>query len=223
MTAEERLYALADEKNADFMSRLTPGIPRERILGVRIPALRALAKELRGTAEEAAFLARLPHTTLDENNLHGVLLSQERDYERTLALLDAFLPQVDNWATCDLLRPAAVKRRLDDFEAVIDAYLASAQPYTVRFGIEMLLCHYLDARFDPAQLARVAAIRTEEYYVRMMQAWYFATALSKQYESTIPYLEQHRLEDWTQRKTVQKAIESYRISDEKKAYLKTLK
>lgn len=223
MTAEERLYALADEKNADFMSRLTPGIPRERILGVRIPALRALAKELRGTAEEAAFLARLPHATLDENNLHGVLLSLERDYERTLALLDAFLPQVDNWATCDLLRPAAVKRRLDDFEAAIDAYLASEQPYTVRFGIEMLLCHYLDARFDPAQLARVAAIRTEEYYVRMMQAWYFATALSKQYESTIPYLEQHRLEDWTQRKTVQKAIESYRISDEKKAYLKTLK
>ena len=223
MTAEERLAALADEKNADFLSRLVPNVAREKMLGVRAPALRALAKELYGSAEGEDFLRRTPHAMLDENNLHAALLSLEKDYARCLRELDAFLPFVDNWASCDMLRPAAVKRHLGEFEKRIDGYLSSAHPYTQRFGIEMLMCHYLDERFDSAQLARVAAIRSEEYYVRMMQAWYFATALAKQYDSAVGYLESRALDSWTHRKTIQKAIESYRIGDAKKAYLKSLK
>lgn len=223
MTAEERLAALADEKNADFLSRLVPNVAREKILGVRAPALRTLAKELYGSAEGETFLRRTPHAMLDENNLHAALLSLEKDYARCLRELDAFLPFVDNWASCDMLRPAAVKRHLGEFEKRIDGYLSSAHPYTQRFGIEMLMCHYLDERFDSAQLARVAAIRSEEYYVRMMQAWYFATALAKQYDSAVGYLESRALDSWTHRKTIQKAIESYRIGDAKKAYLKSLK
>ena len=223
MTAEERLAALADEKNADFLSRLVPNVAREKMLGVRAPALRALAKELYGSAEGEDFLRRTPHAMLDENNLHAALLSLEKDYARCLRELDAFLPFVDNWASCDMLRPAAVKRHLGEFEKRIDGYLSSAHPYTQRFGIEMLMCHYLDEHFDSAQLARVAAIRSEEYYVRMMQAWYFATALAKQYDSAVGYLESRALDSWTHRKTIQKAIESYRIGDAKKAYLKSLK
>ena len=223
MSVRERLEALSDAKNADFVASLTPDVPRGKILGVRFPALRALAKELRGTPEAAAFLAALPHETFEENNLHAVLLSDIRDYDALIAALDAFLPFVDNWSTCDTLRPAAVKRHRDAFEGVIDGYLASDRPYTVRFGIKMLMAYYLDEHFDPKQTEKVASLRSEHYYVRMMQAWYFATALAKQYESTLPVLEERRLERWTHNKTIQKACESYRVSDERKAYLKTLK
>ena len=223
MSVKERLEALSDQKNADFLSPLVPDIPREKILGVRFPALRTLAKELCGTAEAEAFLRDLPHETLDENNLHAVLISNLRDYGDVLAALAAFLPFVDNWSTCDTLRPTAVKKHLQEFEREIDGYLASEQPYTQRFGIEMLMSFYLSDAFDPAQLEKVAAIRSEHYYVRMMQAWYFATALAKQYESTIPVLERRELETWTHNKTIQKALESYRVSDDHKAYLKTLK
>ncbi len=223
MNIRERLEALSDAKNADFVASLAPDVAREKILGVRFPALRALAKELRGTPEAAAFLAALPHETFEENNLHAVLLSGIRDYDALLAALEAFLPFVDNWSTCDTLRPGAVRKHLPAFERVIGAYLASEHPYTVRFGIEMLMAYYLGEAFDPAQLDKVAAIRSEHYYVRMMQAWYFATALAKQYDSTIRILEERRLERWTHNKTIQKACESYRVSDERKAYLKTLK
>ena len=223
MTIRERLEALADEKNADFAARLAPGIGRERFLGVRLPALRKLAKELRGTPEAAAFLAALPHETVDEDILHAMLLSDLRNYDASLAALDAFLPFVDNWMVCDTLRPAAVKKRPGDFERQIEAYLASAHPYTQRFGIEMLMSYYLGEAFDPSQLERVAAVSSEHYYVRMMQAWYFATALAKQYDSALRVLEERKLEKWTHNKTIQKAIESYRVSDEHKAYLKTLR
>ena len=223
MTVGQRVEALADESNAGFLSRLLPGIEPETVLGVRMPTLRALAKELRGTAEAAAFLAALPHRYLDENNLHALLINDLSGYEDALAALDAFLPYVDNWATCDALRPKAVKKKLADFRGRIDGYLASAAPYTVRFGIEMLMCHYLDAAFSDEQNGQIALIRSEHYYIRMMQAWYFATALAKQWDATIPLLEQRRLEPWTHAKTIQKAIESYRISNEKKAYLRTLK
>ncbi|MBR0207582.1 MAG: DNA alkylation repair protein [Oscillospiraceae bacterium] len=223
MNIRERLQALSDEKNADFVASLTPDVAREKILGVRFPALRALAKELRGTPETEAFLRALPHETFEENNLHAVLISGMRDYDALLAALDAFLPYVDNWSTCDTLRPDAVRKRLPEFERVIEGCLASDQPYTVRFGIEMLMAYYLSSAFDPAQLDKVAAIRSEHYYVRMMQAWYFATALAKQYESALPVLEERKLEKWTHNKTIQKACESYRVSEERKAYLKTLK
>ena len=152
-----------------------------------------------------------------------MLLSGIRDYDALLAALEAFLPFVDNWSTCDTLRPDAVRKHLPEFERVIGGCLASEHPYTVRFGIEMLMAYYLGEAFDPMQLERVAAIRSEHYYVRMMQAWYFATALAKQYESTLPVLEERKLEKWTHNKTIQKACESYRVSEERKAYLKTLK
>lgn len=223
MTIRERLEALADEKNADFVAPLIPDVPREKMLGVRLPALRRLEKELRGTPEAEEFLRSLPHDLLDENHLHAMLISNLRDYDATLAALDAFLPCVDNWAVCDTLRPAAVRKRPKEFEWRIDAYLASEHPYTQRFGIEMLMSCYLDENFDPSQLARVAAVSSEHYYVRMMQAWYFATALAKQYEAAVRVLEEKQLERWTHNKTIRKAIESYRVSDEHKAYLKTLK
>lgn len=223
MTVRERLEALADEKNAEFAARLAPGIERERFLGARLPALRKLAKELRGTSEAAAFLAALPHETVDEDILHAMLISDLRDYETTLAALERFLPFVDNWMVCDTFRPAAVKKKLGEFKKKIEEYLSSDQPYIQRFGIEMLMWYYLGEAFDPAQLERVAAVSSEHYYVRMMQAWYFATALAKQYESAVCILEERKLEKWTHSKTIQKAIESYRVSDEHKAYLRMLK
>lgn len=223
MSIRARLEALSDEKNADFVASLTPDVAREKILGVRFPALRALAKELRGTPEAAAFLAALPHETFEEDNLHAVLLSDIRDYDALLAALDAFLPFVNNWSTCDTLRPAAVKKRLGDFERRIDGYLASAHPFTQRFGVEMLMAYYLGEHFDPVQLDKVAAICSEHYYVRMMQAWYFATALARQYDSAVRVLEERKLDPWTHNKTIRKAIESFRVSGEHKAYLKTLK
>ena len=152
-----------------------------------------------------------------------MLISNLRDYDAALSALEAFLPFVDNWAACDTLRPAAVKKRLGDFERQIDGYLASAHPYTQRFGIEMLMSYYLGEAFRPAQLDKVAAVSSEHYYVRMMQAWYFATALAKQYEAALPILEEGRLEKWTHNKTIQKAVESFRVSEEHKAYLKTLR
>ena len=223
MTVRERLEALKDEKNADFAARLAPGIGRERFLGVRLPLLRVLAKELRGTDEAAEFLSALPHGTVDEDILHAMLVSELRDYEAAVAALDAFLPFVDNWMVCDTFRPAAVRKRPEEFAQKIEEYLSSERPYTQRFGIGMLMWYYLGDAFDPAQLARVAALSSEHYYVRMMQAWYFATALAKQYDSAIRMLEEGKLERWTHNKTIQKAIESYRVSDEHKAYLKTLK
>ena len=223
MTVRQRVEALADESNADFLSRLLPGVEREAVLGVRMPTLRALAKELRGTDEAAAFLAELPHRYLDENNLHALLINELRGYEDALAAIDAFLPYVDNWATCDALRPKAVRKKLAEFRGHIDGYLASHAPYTVRFGIEMLMCHYLDGAFEREQNEQVASIRSEHYYIRMMQAWYFATALAKQWDATIGLIERHSLEPWTHAKTIRKAIESYRVSDERKAYLRTLK
>jgi 3-methyladenine DNA glycosylase AlkD len=223
MSVRERLEALSDAKNADFVASLTPDVPRGKILGVRFPALRALAKELRGTQEAADFLAALPHETFEENNLHAVLLSGIRDYDALLAALEAFLPFVDNWSTCDTLRPDTVRKHLPEFERVIDGCLASEHPYTVRFGIEMLMAYYLGEAFDPVQLERVAAIRSEHYYVRMMQAWYFATALAKQYDAALPYIAGRRLQPETHRRAIQKAVESFRVSEAHKAVLKTLK
>ena len=223
MTVRERVEALADAKNADFVSRLTPGVGRERVLGARLPALRKLAKELRGTSEAAGFMAELPHRYHEENFLHALLIGTLRDYDGCLAALESFLPFVDNWGVCDTLRPAALMSRPEEFERRIDSYLASGLPYTQRFGIGMFMTYFLGEHFDPAQAERVAAVSSEHYYVRMMQAWYFATALAKQYESAVVFLEQKRLEKWTHNKTIQKAIESCRISDAHKAYLRTLK
>ena len=219
----ERLFALRDEAYGDFTAKLVPNVPREQIIGVRTPALRGLARELSGTAEAADFLAALPHTYLEENHLHGFLLERIRDYTACVKALDAFLPYIDNWATCDCIGPACFKKNHARLIVDVRRWLLSERLYTKRFAIRMLMNHFLDADFRPEYLDLVAAIRTDEYYLRMMQAWYFATALAKQYDAALPHIEQKRIEPWTHSKAIQKAVESYRITDAQKAYLRTLK
>ena len=219
----ERLFALRDEKNAAFAAKLIPNIPPETILGARTPALRKLAKELYREGKSGAFMLELPHAYFEENGLHAFFLEQERDFLRCLKGVERFLPFVDNWATCDSLNPPVFKKHRADLLEQVRVWLASDQPYTVRFGIKMLMSHFLEEDFREEQLEQVSVIESEEYYVNMMRAWYFATALAKQWEATLPLLEERRLDPWTHRKTIQKAVESYRITDEQKAYLKTLK
>ena len=219
----QRLFSLADEGYRHFQTPLLPSVAPERIIGVRTPVLRKLAKELAGTAEAEAFLSDLPHTYYEENNLHAFLVEQIRDYDACIAAIDAFLPYVDNWSTCDGWSPKVLKRHPEELLVKIRQWMASDLPYTVRFGIGMLQRYFLDERFDPTYLEWVAVIDREEYYVRMMVAWYFATALAKQYEATLPYIEQGRLPLWTHNKAIQKAVESYRVSAPSKEYLKTLK
>lgn len=222
-TIRERLFGLRDEEYAAFQLRLMPGTAPERVIGVRTPALRALARELRGTSEAAEFTAALPHEYYDENNLHGFLLEYIKDFGEAAAAVDAFLPYVDNWATCDLMSPRAFKKRPPELMEKIREWTASERTYTIRFGIEMLMSHYLDEAFSPEYAELVASLRSEEYYVNMMIAWYFATALAKQWDAALPFIEGRRLDRWTHNKTIQKAVESYRITPEQKTYLKTLR
>ena len=202
------LWERADGGYRDFQSKLIPSLPKESIIGVRTPALRALAKELKGSELAASFLQELPHAYYDENQLHAILLSSSKDYEECRELLERFLPYVDNWATCDILSPKVLRKQPEATLEAIQRWLGSTHSYTVRFGMEMLMSYYLDALFEPRFLAWVAADRSEEYYVRMMVAWFFATALAKQYEATLPFLEQGLLPEWTHKKTIQKACES---------------
>lgn len=220
---QQQLFALRDEKYAQFQAKLLPTLPPERIIGVRTPALRAYAKQLARGPEAAAFLAGLPHAYFDENQLHAFLLGEEQDFAACLARLEEFLPYLDNWATCDQCSPRCFKKHKAQLVPQIQRWLASGQTYTVRFGIGMLLQHFLDEDFAPEYLDWVAALRSEEYYVNMEIAWYFATALAKQPAATLPYLEQQRLALWPHNKAIQKAVESYRIPPEQKAYLRTLK
>ena len=218
-----RLLALRDEGYAAFQAKLMPGIPAHRVIGVRTPQLRALAKELAAHPDIEDFLSDLPHGYYDEYNLHGFLISRERDYAAAVRRVDALLPYVDNWATCDLLRPAAFRRNRALLAADIDRWLTSDRVYTVRFGLEMLMAHFLDEDFTPGVLDKAAALCGGEYYVNMMIAWLFATALAKQWEATLPYVRQRRLSPWVHGKTIQKAIESYRITDQQKQLLQTLR
>ncbi len=223
MTAvQERLFALREEKNAAFVSKLIPDLDPATILGARTPALRRLAKEL-GREDMSPFMAALPHAYFEENALHAFLIGQIGDFERCLRETERFLPFIDNWATCDSLRPPVFRKHRAALLPHIRRWLDSGETYTVRFGLEMLLCHFLEEDFDPVCLDWAAAVKSGEYYVRMMQAWFFATALAGQYAATLPYLEQGRLERWTHNKTIQKAVESRRITPEQKTYLKTLK
>jgi len=216
----ETLFSAQDPAYRDFQARLIPNIPKETIIGVRTPELRRIAKEM---PETETFLHQLPHRYFEENQVHAFVLERCGDYEKTIALVEEFLPYVDNWATCDQLNPKVFRKHREALLNRIPEWLHSEHSYTVRFGIGMLMSHYLDMAFSPEYLSWVASTRREEYYVRMMAAWYFATALAKQYDSTIPYLTQHRLEPWVHNKTIQKAVESYRISNDQKAYLRTLK
>lgn len=220
---QTQLWAMQDLKYRDFQCKLMPTVTPNTVIGVRTPELRKYAKELAKKPEANQFLKILPHKYYEENNLHGFLIETIKDYDRVIAELDAFLPYVDNWATCDLMRPRVLKKHLNELLIKIQEWIREEHTYTIRFGIEMLMSFYLDEQFRPEYLGLVADIRSEEYYVNMMIAWYFATALAKQYDAVLPYIERHRLDQWTHNKAIRKALESYRISNEQKAYLRTLK
>ena len=219
----EELFRLRDGTYRDFQAKLLPTVPADAIIGVRTPELRRYAKQLIKREDAALFLETLPHGYFDENQLHAFLLSEMKDYARCLEGVKRFLPYIDNWATCDQLSPMVFAKHRGELIGEIDKWLRSGETYTLRFGIGMLMQHYLDDAFDPAYPEKVALLRSEEYYVNMMIAWYFATALAKQYEAALPYLEQGRLDSWTHNKAIQKALESYRITPEQKEYLKSLK
>ena len=220
---QERLFALQDEKYREFQRSLIPGLPRENIIGIRIPVMRKLAKEFVKEPEAAVFLKQLPHTYYDENILHALLIAEIKDYDACMEAVEAFLPYIDNWAVCDGLSPKVFGKHKAEFLEKIRLWIPSEHIYTCRFGIGMLMRWFLDEDFQPGYLELPAAVRSEEYYVNMMTAWFFATALAKQWDAAIPYLEQNRLDPWTHNKTIQKARESYRITTEQKEYLKRLK
>lgn len=220
---QTHLFELQDLKYRDFHAKLMPTVNKEKIIGVRMPALRVFAKKYGKTDEAKEYLQILPHQYYEENNLHGLLIEQIKDYDTCLEELERFLPYIDNWATCDLLALHMMKKHRDIFIREIYRWMESDKPYIIRFGISMLMRHYLDEGFKSEYPAKVAAIRSEEYYVNMMRAWYFATALAKQYEKILPFLEEQRMDIWTHNKTIQKSIESYRITQEQKNHLRTLR
>ena len=218
-----RLFEMQDVQYREFTAKLIPTVLPERIIGVRTPDLRSYAAELSKTEDAAAFMAALPHRYHEENTLHGFLIGRIADYDACVAALDAFLPYVDNWATCDSIRPRCFRRNLSRLIGEIRRWMASEQTYTIRFGIEMLMCFYLDGAFDPVYLDWVADLRSEEYYVNMMIAWFFATALAKQWDAALPVIEARRLDPWVHNKAIQKAVESYRIPADRKNLLRARK
>ena len=221
---QQNLFGMRDAAYAAFIAKLTPGFPPSHFIGVRVPLLRTIARSF--AKEEAAsqsFLSHLPHSYYEEDMLHGMLISLVKDYDRCLDLTDRFLPYVDNWAVCDTLSPKVFAKHKAQLLENILRWSSSSHTYTCRFGLRMLMTHFLDDSFSADFLEIPAALRSEEYYVKMMVAWFFATALAKQWEATLPYLENRQLDPWTHRKTIQKAIESYRIPPERKDYLRTLR
>ena len=223
MKIQEQLFALQDKEYREFQSKLVPGIDRETIIGIRIPVMRKLARSYAKEQESREFLQCLPHTYYDENILHALLVSDINDYQECVEAVDRFLPFVDNWAVCDIFSPKIFKANKKDLIERIRKWSASREPYTCRFGMEMLMTHFLDEDFRVEYLEIPAAVHSEEYYVNMMIAWFYATALAKQWDAAVSYIEEKRLNPWTHNKTIQKARESYRITPEQKEYLKTLK
>ena len=223
MNIREELFALQDLKYKEFHKRLIPTIDENTIIGVRIPALRTLVKDFSKTKEAEEFMKELPHMYYEENNVHAFLIEKIKSYDICIQELDRFLPFVDNWATCDSMAPKVLKKHLPELLDKIEEWMASDHTYTVRYGIGLLMKYYLDEAFDEKYLQMVADVYTEEYYINMMVAWYYATALAKQYEAALPYIEQQKLGVWIHNKTIQKAVESYRISPEQKSYLRTLR
>ena len=220
---QTRLFELQDLKYRDFHAKLMPTVNKEKIIGVRTPALRVFAKKYGKTDEAKEYLQILPHQYYEENNLHGLLIEQIKDYDTCLEELERFLPYIDNWATCDMLAVKVVKNHLDTFIDEVYRWMESDHAYTIRFGISMLMRYYLEDAFQMEYPEKVAQIRSEEYYVNMMRAWYFATALAKQYDKILPFIEKQKLDVWTHNKTIQKAIECYRITPEQKEYLRVVK
>lgn len=218
-----RLYDLQDLKYRDMQIKIIPNIDKESIIGVRTPELKSMAKEMLKAGDYYDFLEELPHKYFEENQLQAFLISGIKDMDECVEKLKRFLPYVDNWATCDQMSPKVFKKHKDVLLTHIKEWIDSEKTYTIRFGVGMLMEHFLDDDFDPDYPEMVAKLRSEEYYVNMMIAWYFATALAKQYESILPYIEQKRLDDWTHNKAIQKSVESSRIPEEHKLYLKSLK
>lgn len=219
----KELFALQDEKYRDFQVKLIPTVDPGAMIGVRTPELRKFAKQLVKDPSVHEFLKELPHYYFDENQLHAFILSEMKDFELCIGEVCRFLPFVDNWATCDQLSPKVFKKHRPELLAYIKGWLDSEHTFTVRFAMGMLMQHFLDEDFDPVYPEMVSQVHSEEYYINMMAAWYFATALAKQWDAVLPYLENRRLDPWTHNKTIQKAIESYRITDEQKAFLRTMK
>ena len=220
---QQDLFTMQDLKYRDFHAKLMPTVDKDSVIGVRVPMLRAYAKKFGKTEEAKQFLEILPHQYYEENNLHGLLIDQMKDYELCIEELIRFLPYINNWASCDILSVKAVKGHLDSYIKNIYQWLESDYTYTIRFGINMLMRYYLEEEFKIEYPEKVAAISSEEYYVNMARAWYFATALAKKYDQVLPFLEEQKMDVWTHNKTIQKAIESYRITPEQKEYLRTLK
>ena len=217
---QKHLFELQDMAYRDFHSRLMPDIDKETVIGIRVPMLRKYAKSIAGTELAEKFIKELPHCYYEENNLHMMLITGIKDYDRCLTEIERILPYIDNWATCDFPAPKCFENHKEDLLPVIKRWIASSETYTIRYGIGMLMRLYLDTDFDPEYVRIVAEVKSDEYYVNMMIAWYMATALAKQWDAVIPYIEEHRMSDWVHRKTIQKAVESYRITDEQKRYLK---
>ncbi len=219
----EELFRLRDEKYRDFQIKLIPTVGQDSIIGVRTPELRKLAKQAAKREDVKSFLHDLPHRYFEENQLHAFIISEFKDYWTCMEETERFLPYVDNWATCDQMSPKVFKKHRNELLERIEKWIRSGETYTVRFGTGMLMEHFLDGDYDPAYPEMAAGIRSEEYYVNMMTAWYFATALAKQYDTVIPFIEDKRLDAWTHNKAIQKALESYRIAPERKEYLRSLR
>lgn len=217
------LFKMQDMDYRDFNSKLIPTVDKESMIGIRTPDLRKYAKQLGKSSDVIEFLQTLPHKYFDENQLHAFIISEIKDFKNCIDEINRFLPYIDNWATCDQLSPKVFKKYHNELFEYIKDWLKSNKVYTLRFGIGMLMEHFLDEDFDILYPETVSKIRSGEYYINMMIAWYFATALAKQYESVIPFIENNSLDIWTHNKAIQKAVESLRISDEKKEYLKSLK
>ena len=220
---QKELFALQDLKYRDFHSKLLPGIDKESIIGIRTPVLRKFSKEYAEREEAGKFLQDLPHQYYEENNLHMMVITGIKDYDKCLEEIKKFVPYINNWATCDLPLPKCFGKHKQELLPQVRKWIASDQTYTIRYGLGILMGLYLDEDFKPEYLELAASVRSEEYYVNMMIAWYFATALAKQWETTVPYIEQRKLPQWVHRKTIQKAVESYRITPEQKTYLKSFR
>ena len=217
------LNRLQDVKYREMQIRTIPTVSPETIIGVRTHKKKKMARELLHSGQINLFLNDLPHRYFEENQLHAFLISGTKDYSECIRLLDLFLPYVNNWATCDQMSPGVFRKHRNELINRIPDWLDSSKPYVIRFGIGMLMQHFLDEDFDRRYAEMVAAVRSEEYYVNMMIAWYFATALAKQYDAAVPFLENRYLDRWTHNKTIQKAIESYRIPPDRKEYLRSLR
>ena len=223
MGITEHLFSLSDPKHAEFCSKLMPTVDKNIVLGIKTPILRKYASKIYGTNEARNFMSELPHQYFEENNLHAFLIEMISDFDECITEIERFLPYVDNWATCDSMRPKIFKKNTALLKEKAEKWLESENVYTVRFGIEMFMVYFLDDEYSLEYSGLITQIRSDEYYIKMMVAWYFATALAKKYDSTLPFIENKALDDWTHNKAIQKAIESYRITKEQKEYLKTLK